>query len=647
MPHSLSLGFLALELCCSTLVIAADEPTFDYPPEIALDTVRGWIDRAPKGHPRLFASKADLAGLREQADADPTAKALADAIIQEAEALLELEPIERKLQGRRLLGESRRCVKRTLVLSTAFHLTGDDRFAKRCEAEMVAVAAFKDWNPSHFLDVGEMTFALAVGYDWLFDQLSDKGRTEIRRAILELGVELPFTTKHKGWVTASNNWGQVCHGGLTAGALAIMEDEPDWAAKTVLNALQNLPRSMHAFAPHGGYPEGPGYWAYGTSYNVVLLAILESALGTDFGLTQAPGFSVTGQYPALMTGPSGQAFNYADGGAGRSPQSCLFWFAQRFRRPDWLLGERERIVGAAGQVSAKSAASGGDRLLPLALLWMDDQPAEAAVKMPPHWSSGSATPITVHRGSWTDPDTTFVGLKGGSPAGPHGQMDTGSFVLDALGVRWAVDLGAEGYNGIESRGMNLWSSAQDSDRWTIFRQMNAGHNTLLIDDQLQFAKGKAPIVAFSDDPNAPYSIVDLAPVYADQVETAKRGIALLDGRDVLIQDELSGLKPGSKVRWGMITPGTVATNDGPLVVLAQGDQRLTMSILSPEDAGWVEIDTATPRHEWDSANRGTRMLAFETIAPASGELTLRVFIQPGDQPQRPAPAARKLGEWSG
>ncbi len=105
----------------------------------------------------------------------------------------------------------------------------------------------------------------------------------------------------------------MCHGGLTAGALAVMEDEPELAARTVHNAIHNVTRSMAVYAPRGSYPEGPGYWAYGTSYNVVLIAVLESALGTDFALSKAPGFDVTGQYPGLVTGPSGLTFNYADG----------------------------------------------------------------------------------------------------------------------------------------------------------------------------------------------------------------------------------------------------------------------------------------------------------------------------------------------
>ena len=55
--------------------------------------------------------------------------------------------------------------------------------------EMKAVAAFPDWNPSHFLDVAEMTNALAIGYDWLYDDLTPTDRATIRAAIVEAGSE--------------------------------------------------------------------------------------------------------------------------------------------------------------------------------------------------------------------------------------------------------------------------------------------------------------------------------------------------------------------------------------------------------------------------------------------------------------------------
>ena len=625
----------ALVVSDGPALVVTDGPAFDYPPTISLEDVRQWIDKAPTAHPRLLANGAQLTALGESLKADPLRQALADAVIKEASLIQDIAPIERKLQGLRLLGESRRCLKRTLALSMAYHLTGNEQHARRCEREMLAVARFNDWNPSYFLDVAEMTLAMAIGYDWLHDQLGEKSRAEIRRAIIKKGVSLPFETRHKSWVKSRNNWGQVCHGGLTAGALAVMEHEKDLDARTVHNALHNVTRSMHAYAPKGRYPEGPAYWAYGTSYNVVLIALLESVLGSDFGLTKAPGFDRTGQYPALMFGPSGLFFNYADGGSGRSSQSCLFWFASRFDRPDWLLGEPQELLADVSRVGARSATSGGGRLLPLALLWMKDVEDHPAIHMPLNWCSESATPVTVHRSSWTDPDATFIGLKGGSPSDNHGQMDIGSFVLDAHGVRWGLDLGAEGYHAIESRGMSLWSSRQNSDRWTIFRQSNDSHNTLVIDGQLQKASARGTIVQFSDAPTFPHSVVDMSDVYAGQAKSVRRGVALLDSRDGLIQDQLSGLKPGSRVRWGMITPGVPGDAGNSSINLRQKDARLTMTILSPPSAGWKIIDTAKPRNEWDSPNRGTCMIAFEAVAPDSGELTLAVLARPGaDMPAK-------------
>ena len=626
---------------------AVHADNFTYPSKMTLEQVRGWIDRCHVDHPRLLTNAAELAHLKQVAESSARGKAIARAIVHQAGLLLNEPPITRKLQGRRLLGQSRRCVKRLLTLSMAYYLSGDRKYARRAEKEMLAVAGFTDWNPSHFLDVAEMTFAMAVGYDWLFDQLDKNNRATIRTAIVRKGVSLPFTSRYKGWVRAHNNWGQVCHGGLTAGALAVLEDEPDLAAKTVHNALHNVRYAMDAYAPNGGYPEGPGYWTYGTSYNVLLIAVLESALGSDFGLTKAPGFDVTGQFPALACGPSGQYFNYSDGGASRGADPILFWFARRFKRPDWLLGEFERLDHVIAEVERRDSASYGSRVLPLALLWLPAKAADTEIRMPLHWSSEGSVPITIQRSSWTDPHATFVGFKGGSPSASHGQMDIGSFVLDADGERWAMDLGAEGYYGIESRGMNLWDRRQNSDRWTIFRQSNTGHNTLVIDGQLQRAAGAGKFVSFSAEPAFPHSVLDMTSVYAGQADSVKRGIALLPSGQVLIQDELTGLKPGAVVRWGMITPATLGHVAGGTVGLSQNEAKLTLQAMAPTAAQWKQVDTARPRNIWDSPNPGTRMAALECAAPASGRLQIVVLATPGSckQPARDSMKIRPLDQW--
>lgn len=247
------------------------QPEFAYPPTHSLIEVRERIDKAPTEHPRLLVTKEGLALMRESLGQDPLRKAIAAAVVREAHRILTQPPIKRDLQGRRLLGKSRTCIQRVVTLAMSYHLTSNEKYVRRCKEEMLAAARFSDWNPSHFLDVAEMTLALAIGYDWLYDQLDETSRTEIRKAIVSKGVSLPFETRHKGWVRAENNWGQVCHGGLTAGALAVMEHEPALAARTIHSALNNVTRSMAVYAPKGGYPEGPSYWSYGTTYNVILI----------------------------------------------------------------------------------------------------------------------------------------------------------------------------------------------------------------------------------------------------------------------------------------------------------------------------------------------------------------------------------------
>lgn len=635
-----SLTFFAT--LCATRFIHA-ETTF--PPKVSLADLQRRIAAAPHSHPRLLATRDQLTNLKNTLDADPLRKDLAQAVVEEATRLRDVPPIERKLIGRRLLDKSRTCVERVVNLSMAYYLTGDRKHVERCQQEMLTAARFSDWHPEHFLDTAEMTFALAIGYDWLYDQLDPAARTEIREAIVSKGLRLQFDTEFTRWVKMTNNWGQVCHGGITCGALAVMEDEPDLAARTVESALTNVVASMKAFAPHGSYPEGPGYWSYGTTYNVMLISALESALGSDFGLTKAPGFSETGAYPALACGPSGLFFNYADGGAGRGPQPLRFWFAARYHRPDWLHDERnlwERTLAK----SNPGGRSGLGRTGPLALLWIEPTD-DVASHMPLNFQSEGTTPIAIHRSSWNDDEAMFLGVKAGSPSGPHGHMDIGSFVLDSDRVRWAVDLGAEDYNGIEQRGMDLWGHAQNGDRWRIFRLSSLSHNTLSIDGGLQFAAGKAPL-EFVDDPERPFSIVDMSGVYKDQAQTVKRGFAMLPSNEVLIQDELTGLKPGARVRWGMVTPGAPEKLGDRDLVLKQHDKTLKLTLREPQAATWSQVETAQPPHEWDSPNPGTRMVAFEATAPESGKLTLAVVATPGScqTPQASKLMVQPLADWT-
>ena len=117
-------------------------------------------------------------------------------------------------------------------------MTGEKRYSDRAEAEMLKAASFSDWNPSHFLDVAEMTAALAIGYDWLYPKLSETSRRTIRTAILEKGLKPSFGKEHDAILNAPTNWNQVCHCGMAYGALAVAETEPDLARRTIERAVE-------------------------------------------------------------------------------------------------------------------------------------------------------------------------------------------------------------------------------------------------------------------------------------------------------------------------------------------------------------------------------------------------------------------------
>ena len=114
-------------------------------------------------HPRLLLKTGDITAMRALPARSATAKVVHDRIVAESERIIGLEPVERVKVGKRMIAVSREALKRIFYLSYAYLTTDDIRYAQRAEREMLAISEFEDWNPVHFLDVGEMTLAMAIG----------------------------------------------------------------------------------------------------------------------------------------------------------------------------------------------------------------------------------------------------------------------------------------------------------------------------------------------------------------------------------------------------------------------------------------------------------------------------------------------------
>lgn len=259
-------------------------------------------------HPRILLLKGEETDIQKSIDADKNWAKIHQIIMDASDELLALPTLERIQVGRRLLDKSRECIRRVFFLSYSYRLTKDKKYFERCEKELLKIAQFSDWNPSHFLDVAEMTMGMSIGYDWLYDELSPSSRDIIREAILKKGIEPSLDAKYNSWLKATHNWNQVCNAGMTYGALAIYEDNPELAKQIIDRAIESIKLPMHDYKPDGAYPEGYGYWGYGTSFNIMFLSAIQKVLGSDFGLSNTEGFLKTASYLENMVGTSGKSF---------------------------------------------------------------------------------------------------------------------------------------------------------------------------------------------------------------------------------------------------------------------------------------------------------------------------------------------------
>lgn len=608
------------------------------------------------GHPRLLLTDEGLAAAVAAAKSDPLRAALHARIIATAEEVLGARPIRHLPAGEASLDQSRYAVQHIVTCALAYRLTGDDRFAARAKSDLLTVAAFPDWNPAHFLDVGEMSFAVAIGYDWLYPQIQPAERAALKRALLEKSLSfadaayLPGgpTDRRLSWATAMSNWNQVCNSGLLSAALALADEEPAVARKVIAGARASLPRGMAAYQPDGLYPEGAGYWTFGTTYMVVALAELESALGTDLGLAAAPGFDRTANYHLAVQGPFGLTFNYADSTDDLQNSPASAWLAERYGLPAALRSTRALLADSLHRetVTKFDPTIQGqvvNRFFALHAIWFPHEPAEGgpASDLPLDLHFGGVADIALFRSAWNDPRAIFVGFKAGENSNHHNHLDLGSFVLDADGQRWAMDLGPDDYNL-----PGYFDNARR--RWVYFRINNRSHNTVMPGDALQRRQVVAPIVAFGSAPERGFAVADLTPAYPDEAASLRRGIALLDRARVLVQDEYRPAQPGTPLRWTMMTGAKIdLAGDGRSAMLTSHGRSLRVDLLEPA-AARLRLGSTRPPTAAENQNEGTALLAIDVTPEADAGVTrLAVLLTPiGEKwPRLGPPALGPLADW--
>ena len=578
------------------------------------------------GHPRLFLKEGEESAVMASVEKYPAVKKMHDAVMDCADEALAKPPVTRQMVGIRLLETSRESLKRVFALSYAYRMTGDMRYARRAEKEMLACCEFSDWNPSHFLDVAEMSVSMSIGYDWLYDVLSMETRAKVEQAVLEKAFK-PLETETQPWYGWTSNWNSVCNAGMTAASVVFYDINPELCGNIILRSLESNPKAMAVYAPDGGYPEGAMYWGYGSSFEIIMIEALEGACGTDFGLAESPGFLQSGRFLQAMLTPRGGCFNYSDASYGQICDPMLFWIASRTGDISLLYNIMEYLENSGAEVFAEN------RLLPLAVI--SAAGLDLGNVASPDWNiwfSRGETPVFAYRSGWHSADDTYFGLKGGSPSSGHAHMDGGSFIYERDSVRWALDLGMQDYGSLEKYGLDIWSLGQNSDRWRVFRYGNMGHNTVSVLDSLHCTSGRAEITDTMASVSWKGVVVDLSgllPQFGKVTRTA-----CLDPEDNLYIEDVfeSGDSPQTVV-WRMNTEAVpeIVSEDVVRLTCRGHEMLVKFRTTSPF---CLEIRPAVPLAEYDAPNPGVTQVCLLMDTGIGTAERIEVRFRNGDNAER-------------
>ena len=570
-------------------------------------------------HPRLLLPDSQEKEMMDNIKKNPLWFMMYRRTIKACDKLLAKEPLEKELIGIRMLGTSREALYRIFMLSFAYRTTHDVRYAKRAELELLSLSAFDDWNPTHFLDVAEMTMAVSIGYDWLYNYLSEHSRVIIMDAIYEKGLLPSMNGKYNGFLEKTNNWNQVCNAAMAYGAMAIFEKNDTLCKNIIRRAVSGIQLPMKNYSPMGVYPEGYGYWHYGTTYNVMLIAQLRSFFGDDFGLVRSDGFLKTAEYIQNMVGPTFQSFNYGDSGSSIRLNTSLFWFAK-------MTGDFSLIANDVKLLREKKDYEYDEywRMLPSVFIFGSDIDISNLPSAKENVFVGEGpVPVCLMRSSWNS-DAVYVGIKGGSPSdNTHTHMDEGSFVMDADSVRWAIDLGSQDYNSIETLGFNLWDITQNSDRWKVARYNNLRHNVFSMDDGKFNVNGRALLKSYKVSDESKEVIFDVTSLYT-HLDAAYRSVILTKENSVIINDRIENGEISHELIWRMLTKAEVRhTKDG--FILSQQGKRLKVSL--PVNAKYFS-ESALPMGIVDATNPGVSVIGYRMKIDPKEKVDLKVFLIP-------------------
>lgn len=562
-------------------------------------------------HPRILLKDSVLNVLKEQYKTDAMLQKCVNKVMSNADSYLNTPKIVYSLDSENsLLTVGRTFYERTYHLVFAYRWTGDTKYAAAAKNNLLDVAKFPDWHPSTILNVGELMASVGRCYDWIYNYLDPTSRSTIEYAIINYGLKpyLEENLKSNAAIKKAFNFNLVVNGGAIISALAIADVDPDLSQKAIQTAVSNFPVALKSYAPDGAWPEGFNYWTYATNYAMYGISALQVALGTDFGLSKTYGFSNACNSPIYAESPTGKTLYFSDGyltQRGDQAHASFFWFGKQYNDPMLINEVHRRLEKSWVELDH--------------VIYYQPKPQKSVVKNLDKFLDGNS-PYAVFRSSWDDVNALFLGAKAGYNLIDHGHLDLGNYELEALGVRWAADLGRDSYSLA-----GYWENWQGGRRWTYYRCNSHSHNVPMINNKDQLVSGKAVVIAHAENVAEPFIKFDLTSAYSDDTKSVVRELRLINNRKAAQITDIFNLKSQADIYWGMTTPATIQILANGEALLTKDGKQLTAKILSPSGLNFYSESCTQPSPQ--NANAGYTRLMVKTNRPA-GEITLKIMLTP-------------------
>jgi hypothetical protein len=362
------------------------------------------------------------------------------------------------------------------MLGLAYQMTGEKRYAEKLREALLHYGGLKRWAgdakrdpPWHSeLNTARFCYDYAMGYDCIYDFLSETEHKTIAQSMIRLGI-LPTLTD---WVlrqkrihaldSMGHNWWSVCVSMAGLASLSLLGDEPQaeqWVRQVSDsfpewfyysgNVLQNKSTNFDA---KGAFYESVSYANYALSeyllFRLAFSNVFSDSKPPEIGLLQNAGdFFVHTCYPSST---SLMSANFGDSSIKASGARTLRLLLANGYEADeyhWYLSRTDPGLGD-----------------PIGLVYYQTDMKKTLPKNLPTSVIYPDIGWVIMRSSW-DNDATMMAVKSGFTWN-HAHPDAGSFILFHGGKPLIIDSGNCSYSRRE---------------YTSYYRHSKAHNVILID----------------------------------------------------------------------------------------------------------------------------------------------------------------------